>query len=114
MSQRTSKYPNMTQTTIFGQKNKDNSPFSPSRSDIKTVDSSLKSARVLEINETKSKVPQQISPINKSVDHLPVPIENTNLIKQERAGKLFIKKKDRIFEKSSKPKPKKPQNVYYS
>jgi hypothetical protein len=114
MSQRTSKYPNMTQTTIFGQKNKENSPFSPSRSDIKTVDSSLKSARVLEINETKSKVPQQISPINKSVDHLPVPIENTNLIKQERAGKLFLKKKDRIFEKSSKPKPKKPQNVYYS
>ena len=114
MSQRTSKYPNMTQTTIFGQKSNENSPYSQSRSDIKTVDSSLKSARVLEINETKSKVPQQISPMNKSVEHSLVPIENTNLVKQERAGKLFLKKKDRIFEKSSKPKPKKTQNVYYS
>jgi hypothetical protein len=123
MAHRANKYPNMTQTTIFGEKREQS--FSPeSRSNtIKTTESSLKSGRTtLVTNESIARKPQEVTYLESSrivpIQALNKPQhdkvqENNNLVKQNPAGKIFLKKKNKIFDKPQKMQNKN-QAVYYS
>ena len=118
MAHRVNKYPNMTQTTIFGEK-KENS-FSSESNTVKTMESSLKSARTtLATSDMPKKTEKVIHTRPIGITPLPVQVEqskaaeNNNLVKQNPAGKIFLKRKNKIFDKPLK-RPKKNQQVYYS
>lgn len=123
MAHRANKYPNMTQTTIYGEKNEHNFPSESRSNTIKTIESSLKSGRTtLVTSEPMARKPQEITyfesrriaptQVLNEPQHDKVQ-EDNKLVKQNPAGQIFLKKKNKIFDKPQKT-PKKNQPVYYS